>query len=318
MGLNCSYENFYTDAGVNCNLWRDYGTGGSCTKFWGLPPAPFVPEYCIDSGFPSRDFYPVQVQTHINSNVSAALNRDGLHIISIGGNDVMMAFFGTGGDPIVMMNRTAQAREAIMRGVEMLYESGARHFFLANLPPLLLLPGSRMVSPLLRELGDEFVQQYAEDYHSSLVLPLRSRLTNATITEINLLGCMYEMNANCTFRDLGFTNWIDPCILDRFNASTPICSDPSKYVWWDTAHGTTAFHRVLAAKYKDVIDGKPNACLLTRCLGDSETDSCPGGNNVCSIAPHDLTDSAAARGGLSVWATIGAALLGTMFLVLSF
>eukprot|EP00899_Mesostigma_viride_P011611 jgi/Mesvir1/20450/Mv12346-RA.1 len=310
MGLSCPFGNFDTDAGVVCNVFRNYGMGGACTKWWETDPE--ISEYCtFNNGTQSKSFYPIQVQTHVNASVDATLNRDGLHIISVGGNDVkgMMSFDGSWQEDLTSMTtKPGFARDAIKAGVQDLYNAGARHFYLVNVVPILLLPRSLSVNRILREVADEFIQQYAEDFHDNVVTPLRSRLTNATITEINLLGCMYRMNAKCTFRELGFTNWTTACIEDRSNASSPVCPDPSKFVWWDDIHPSTAFHEVLAGLFKDVIDGKSDACLLAGCLGDSVTNDCPGGTDECS---------AAAPGGVSMWAMVGAVLLAVVSLGLS-
>eukprot|EP00899_Mesostigma_viride_P000098 jgi/Mesvir1/10089/Mv11249-RA.1 len=307
MGLNCPYGNFNTDAGVVCPVWRNYATGGACSKNWGLSPG--TAPVCTDIGVPSTYFYPYQVQTHNDASINATLNREGLHIVGIGSNDMMM-FEATGLASAV--SKASETREAIKLGVEALYNGGARHFFLINLESVLLCPEVLGFSRAKREVFDEFVQQYAEDYHSNVVVPLRARLTEATITEINLLGCFNKMSANCTFRQLGFTNWEDPCIQDPNNPSSSKCSDPSKYIWWDDVHHTTAFHQVLAWLFQDVIDGKANACLQTACLGDSPLDSCPGGLDICE------SGNAAAPGGVSMWAMVGAVLVAVLSLGLSF
>eukprot|EP00899_Mesostigma_viride_P029550 jgi/Mesvir1/9780/Mv12414-RA.1 len=292
MGLSCPYADFNTDAGIECPVFRNYATGGACSKNWGLSPdeAPV----CTDEGVPSTYFYPYQVQTHNNATINATLNREGLHIIDIGINDISM-YFATG--IASAPSKALETAEAIKLGVEMLYNGGARHFFLVNTHSL-STPSVVSSDRATRELVDEFSQQYAEGYHSNVVVPLRSQLTNATITEINMLGCFNQMGANCTFRELGFTNWDSNCLQNDTDPSSSKCSDPSKYIFWDFhGHHTTAFHQVLAGLYKDVIDGKANACLQTACLGDSPLDSCPGAldiNYVCESGNGSGNGNAAA------------------------
>eukprot|EP00899_Mesostigma_viride_P005308 jgi/Mesvir1/14779/Mv05420-RA.2 len=294
MGLDCPYSNFNTDAGVVCNVWRDYATGGACSRNWtGLIDS--TDFGACQNPHPYQIFNPYQVQTHISYAANTTLNRDGLHIISIGSNDILLP----GSENLTLAAAyMATARAAIGQGVRDLYNSGARHFYLINMEALTLNPGFRTsLDDTFRAQVDESLQQYVVAFHNDLV-QLRASLPDAHITEINLLGCMYEMNANCTFRALGFTDWKDACMEDSGNPSAPKCSRPDKYIWWDPYHHTTAFHSVLGSLLKDVMDGKSNACLQTACLGDTISPACPGGLDECPAAAPPV-------GTMPMWGMFG-------------
>ncbi|XXG82247.1 hypothetical protein AAC387_Pa10g0235 [Persea americana] len=189
--------------------------------------------------------------------------KDALFVISAGTNDLLGNFYDL---PLKRLTTkiTMSAYQDFLLDrlhslIQILYSLGARKIVVAGLPPIgclplqmtgnILLPGSHM---------RVCVQQQNEDavvYNSKLQTLLASIQASRPGTTIAYLDA-YDALLNMIIipEEYGLVeSWRGCCgsgvLLEmgpKCNESTPICSDPSKFVFWDSIHPSQAANQQLA------------------------------------------------------------------------
>lgn len=212
-----------------------------------------------------------QVDAYLAAGGGAA-DPNALHVIWLGGNDVLFEVLGfASGGPGAMQT----AAESIGAGIERLSAAGARYFAVANAPdvgraygnPLLNLPFGAGSAPfseaervLLRSLSLEFNQALAGVLGS---LPVDS------LVAIDALAAFDAVIADPTA--YGFpaaaVDASDPahafgraCLADPACAADPQGPVADGFLIFDSVHPTAAFHRTIANEALRVVP-EPSACL---------------------------------------------------------
>ena len=160
-------------------------------------------------------------------------DRTALFIFWIGANDYLPTL-----DQATSPPDPEVAIQQIVTAVQSLYERGARHFLIANLPDLsetpLALQRGTSASARLKTLSDR---------HNAL-LKTKLDALQGSLPEIHLA----QLDVNEIFQQaltdkLSFTQLNSPC-YERSTGS--ICTQPDQYVFWDAIHPTTAAHRQIS------------------------------------------------------------------------
>ncbi len=161
----------------------------------------------------------------------ASANPNALYIVWAGANDYQTI---PNPDPQQTVNNLVSA-------VEQLYNAGARHIVLPNLPdvgktPQALSPDAPVASETLTEVVN---------LHNDLLSTAWSQLEE-TLPELNLI----PLDSNSLFDQVlnfpaafGLTNTTEPCL--DFTTVVP-CETPETTVFWDVIHPTTVTHQILA------------------------------------------------------------------------
>lgn len=137
----------------------------------------------------------------------------------------------------------------ITKAIESLYQSGARHFLVANLPDL----GE---TPLAKQQGQTVVQTLnrLSDRHNQLLSQQLDQLQR-TLPDLDLIrldiGELYVQTS-----DKGeFSDLTTPC----YNRATgAVCAQPDRHLFWDNLHPTTAAHEQISDYALSLID-RPTA-----------------------------------------------------------
>ena len=168
-------------------------------------------------------------------------DRTALFIFWIGANDYLPTL-----DQATSSPDPEVAIQQIMTAVRSLYERGARHFLVANLPDLsetpLALQRGASASARLKTLSDR---------HNAL-LKTKLDALQRSLPEIHVA----QLDVNEIFQEaladkFSFTHFNAPC-YERSTGS--ICTQPDQYLFWDAIHPTTAAHRQISEAALKVLE----------------------------------------------------------------
>jgi phospholipase/lecithinase/hemolysin len=170
-----------------------------------------------------------------------------LYVIWAGAND----YLGTIGqtNPAIPVANIDQAITALV-------QDGAKNILVANLPDLGLVPLVSAQGPLVSGAVSTLVQAHDTLLAQSLAT-LAPQLAPQGVTLIPFDVSAVFNGVISNPAQYGFTNVADPCLVNTplfFNAgAVSLCSDPSKYLFWDSLHPTTAADQIVAdAAFKTI------------------------------------------------------------------
>lgn len=275
--VDCDFANDTTAAGVRCDNYISLAEGGACSRTYDDMPS--MTSYCTSGDVESSPFFPKQVE-NFKSLVSEVDGESDLFFISVGGNDVNGFLQSNDGwiDRIDgVLSAGDEIVEAIVNGIKALYDYGARHFLVANVPPVLITP--RAIAELgdsgvLREVADEYLESFAERFRDELDELRKDPKYAMKLITVNLRGCLREKEAGRF--DQSDLIMDEPCVVNRFEEDEEVCEEPEKYFFFDDIHPSTAGHREIADEIFRVIEDPKDdtLCMNTDCVGDSLFDSC--------------------------------------------
>lgn len=150
-----------------------------------------------------------------------------LYTVWIGANDLF--------DWLQKQNKTpneliATGVNNTVQGIIALSNAGAQHFIVGNLPDLGITPDIRALGPIVA--GTITQLSYAYNLALEEQLTALEAALGIHITRLDAFGIISQIADNP--EAFGLTNVSDPAI-----ATYPV-SDPSKYLFWDGVHPTTA------------------------------------------------------------------------------
>ncbi len=188
-----------------------------------------------------------QVGAYISSNTSSA---EMLFVIFIGSNDVRDAIAAFGADPggassTAILN---EALTAIADSIVALQAAGAKHFLIANVPDLALVPAVSQ-----QGAGVQFLANLlSSDFNTALASTLDGleAAYPIDITRIDTFGIMTDIVTDPAANELA--NVTDPCLIPGATTKAA-CSQPDDYLFWDGIHPTRAGHALLARAALDVL-----------------------------------------------------------------
>ena len=137
--------------------------------------------------------------------------------------------------------------------MQSLYKLGARRFIVAGMPPVGCLPSQRMIAGGLRKQCATDRNQLALLFNHRVgqeMAQLGVRLPGVTLVNVDI----YIIFADVVHRPeaYGLTNTHDACcgylglaaaVLCNF--ASPLCKDPSKYLFWDSYHPSSSAYKVI-------------------------------------------------------------------------
>ncbi len=153
-------------------------------------------------------------------------NSEALYILWAGANDYLGGQMTT---PVHPVTNLSQA-------IESLYQVGARHILVFNLPEL----GDTPLARHSEGVSSSQLNQLSNAHNALLktaVAELRQSLRGIQLGLVDIQGLFKMVIANP--RQFGLTNVTDSCIVVA-------CSDSDQYLFWDQLHPTTYAHQIIA------------------------------------------------------------------------
>lgn len=168
-----------------------------------------------------------------------AADPDAIYVVWAGANDFRAAL-SKGQTPNI-----AAMIGNIMNAVGVLFQAGAKHVVVVNLPDLGLTPEGRAsgIGPVITQLSETFNAHLEDAVAANAPQVIRLdvfRLMHQTVNDPS---------------EYGFTNVTSPCLT-----AAGVCAAPDEYLFWDHVHPTTKGHALLAEKLAKAI----NQAILRR------------------------------------------------------
>uniref|UniRef100_A0ACD5YEE2 Uncharacterized protein n=1 Tax=Avena sativa TaxID=4498 RepID=A0ACD5YEE2_AVESA len=185
------------------------------------------------------------------AKVGGTIPDKALYIMVWGSNDIVEHF--TFADGLTAAQYSDIMVHRAISYVQSLANLGAKRIALTGAPPVGCVPSQRMIAGGIRK-------QCATDRNQLAILfnrkareemaKLSAKLPGVTLVYIDLYGILADVVER--HEQLGFKNSKDACcgyiglaaaVLCNF--ASPLCPDPSKYVFWDSYHPTEAAYKVI-------------------------------------------------------------------------
>ncbi|GJX45518.1 GDSL esterase/lipase-like protein [Tanacetum coccineum] len=212
--------------------------------------------------------------------------KKAIYTIDIGQNDLAYVFRTLG----VEASR-AEIPDIVNQfaaSIQQLYGKGARAFWIHNTGPIGCLPVTyaKILNPpagFLDEIGcvdgqNDIAIEFNERLKAK-VSQLRSNLTGATLTYVDMYAAKYDLIANAI--DLGFTKWFTICCgyhdlnndlycgnQGKINGSEMFagsCKDPTKVISWDGVHYSDAANKWIAIQITKGLYSDPPLPITEAC-----------------------------------------------------
>ncbi|KAG2574185.1 hypothetical protein PVAP13_7KG309200 [Panicum virgatum] len=199
--------------------------------------------------------------------------KKALFVIAAGSNDILeyvspsVPFFGREKpDPSSFQDALVSNLTFYLKRLN---ELGARKFVVSDVGPLGCIPYVRALEFMPAGECSASANRVTEGYNKKLKRMVE-RMNQETGPEskfvyTNTYDIVMEIIQN--YRQYGFDNALDPCCGGSFppflcigivNSSSSLCSDRSKYVFWDAFHPTEAANLIVAGK---LLDGDADAAF---------------------------------------------------------
>ncbi|CAI9107082.1 OLC1v1006364C1 [Oldenlandia corymbosa var. corymbosa] len=171
--------------------------------------------------------------------------REALVVIHAGTVDFMYNFY---------ILRSFRMVQFSLRNMQEIYDLGCRHIVVCGLPPMGCMPllKSAQFHPFSRTCLEN-VNSVAQSYNGklkNLLQEAHSELPGSKILYADTYNPLLHMIQNPT--RYGFKETARGCCgtgtfegNQLCNIFTPICSNPSQHIWWDSMHPTEAVYRHL-------------------------------------------------------------------------
>lgn len=168
-------------------------------------------------------------------------NDDALYVIQFGGNDARDALEVLGGGDFSAAKAIiASAVEAEIDMIKQLYDSGARHFLVVNVPNIGLTPAVKLAGPDAVFFSGILVASFNEGLATALsYLRMYPGLEIRSLDLFSILNSVVDSPA-----DFGIGNTESACLMFYVKSGAK-CSNPENYVFWDGIHPTAVIHKLI-------------------------------------------------------------------------
>jgi phospholipase/lecithinase/hemolysin len=166
-----------------------------------------------------------------------------LYVMQLGGNDVLDAgkILQGDGDSRVTESIITAAATAIAGLVGELYQRGARHFLVLNLPDIGLSPALRLAGSEAVFITGLLVSSFNQRLDRQ-IMQLRA-LPGISVTRLDMHSILSAIAD--TPRAYGLSNTDSACLAFNVNNVTGF-RKPDKYLFWDGIHPTRAVHKIIS------------------------------------------------------------------------
>jgi phospholipase/lecithinase/hemolysin len=181
-----------------------------------------------------------QIQSMIDLSLGS-VPQDGLYSVWSGGNDVINYIGGGGANtPQGINTLTTTMAGNISTGITTLYDAGARHILVPNLPALGDKPS--FVGTANQAFANDIVASFDPKLASAIV-DFRTTHPDASVAYWDVYTQFADMLANPG--SYGFTNTTQAALNNSGLYPGVVAADPNSHVFWDETHPTEAGHAIL-------------------------------------------------------------------------
>ncbi|PHQ79237.1 MAG: hypothetical protein COB66_07255 [Coxiella sp. (in: Bacteria)] len=239
----------WTDGALTGN---DYAAGGAVTSGEGIGFEHYRP--------PALDY---QI-SHFLATHDPQANPNDVYFIWAGSNDILKTFLTYKSEPAKIISEMDKAIDAgtdtLKNEVKILYDAGARHIYVLNLPPMGDTPLMNK-SALFKTIGN----QVSEQFNAALIVKLASLhedgIENTPVVNIYqlLTDITTEIDTKHIYTEPGtaltLTDDSDPACLDSVESSLALAincknwvpeAKQQQYLFADNVHPTDTAHQILA------------------------------------------------------------------------
>ncbi|XP_027112045.1 GDSL esterase/lipase At5g45960-like [Coffea arabica] len=208
--------------------------------------------------------YKARIEKAIGEKKAKELINKASFLISCGTNDYVVNYFN---NPIMQINYTVSAYQKFLLDnahqlLKGLIDEGARNIGLVGLPPMGCLPvviTLNSISAFHRNCIEKY-SSAARSYNEGLqemVASVRRSDINVVYGDIyNPINDMIQNPSKYGFEDINTgccgTGLIEGSFL--CNQESPVCPDPSKFIFWDAVHPTQAAYYHLFKSLRSLAD----------------------------------------------------------------
>ncbi|HWL53475.1 MAG TPA: SGNH/GDSL hydrolase family protein [Chthoniobacteraceae bacterium] len=167
-----------------------------------------------------------------------------LYSVWSGGNDAIYWIEDKNNTPNIADagTKAAESVNHIQTALTTLYDAGARHFLVPNLPDLGKKP-NYLIDPTKAALATAFVNAY-NGFLEDAILDLETTYTDISITLFDVHAQLNLLLADPAA--YGFLESELPAyVYTGGDPTSTIVADPTTYVFWDYTHPTTQVHQLL-------------------------------------------------------------------------
>lgn len=175
-----------------------------------------------------------------------------LYVIWSGPDDY---YFLGGFNALTAYAATANTQQAITS----LYRAGARYFFVPTMPDLAITPSARYGHEPIEPGYMARAAKYSKQFHQVLTAGLetmRKRYPQAKIMSFDTMAFTNEQLPLLKAEGFNITDSCIPMPLTT-QPGTELCSDPDKYLFWDSNHLTAVANRKLGEAWHKAIVHQP-------------------------------------------------------------
>lgn len=206
------------------------------------------------------------LQEQIANMISLAggtVSGDSLYTVWSGGNDIIYYIDGNMPDtPAAIDTETTTMANNLQASLTALYNAGARHFLVPNLPALGDKP-SYVNTP-----NQAFANAIVDSYNPKLAQMITDFTTSnpdAKIAAWDVFTLFNDLLANPG--SYGFTNTTQAAFDDSGPYPGTVVADPNSHVFWDGTHPTAPAHAILGAHALEAVGAlievpEPSAAIL--------------------------------------------------------
>jgi cholinesterase len=213
------------------------------------------------SGAGYKDGIVANLQTQVTSYLTLAGGTGsptGLYTVWAGGNDVIdYIAAGSPNTPAGIDQLATTMAANISTAVTTLYNAGARHFLVANLPALGDKPD--YVNTPNQAFANDIVTTYNPKLAQSLV-NLQVQFPELELTPWDVYTDFNGLLQNPG--NFGFTNVTDGAFSSAGAYPGTVAANPNQHVFWDHTHPTAPGHALLGGYAYDLVIPEPATFLL--------------------------------------------------------
>ncbi|RVX23358.1 GDSL esterase/lipase [Vitis vinifera] len=223
-----------------------------------------IPNYAVPFLAPNATGKAILYGVNYASGGGGILNQTGRIFVNRLSMDIQIDYYNITRKQFDKLLGPSKARDYITKksifSITRLYKLDARKFVIGNVGPIGCIPYQKTINQLTQNQCVELANKLALQYNGrlkDLLAELNDNLPEATFVHANVYDLVMEVITN--YAKYGFVSASKACCGNggQFQGIIPcgptssMCSDRSKYVFWDPYHPSEAANLIIAKRLLD-------------------------------------------------------------------